>query len=73
MPEVGACRAYAVSNPILGQAVGVEVVPSAEVDPQSLRSQIRKFARAHLARYKIPVEIKAVAKLEMTDRGKRKR
>lgn len=71
IPEVGACRAYGVSNPILGQAVGVEVIPSAEVDPKTLRSIIRKFARTHLARYKTPVEIKVVGTLRMTERGKR--
>ena len=71
IPEVGACRAYGVNNPILGQAVGVEVVPTREVDPKSLRSLIRKFARENLSRYKTPVQIRMVENIRIGARGKR--
>jgi len=71
IPEVGACRAFGVQNAILGQAVGVEIVPVGSGDAARMRSLVRRYARQHLSRHKIPVEIQLVEKISMTPRGKR--
>ena len=71
IPEIDACRIFGVPNPILGQAVCAEVVSSADIPPAELRSIVRRFAREHLPRHKIPVDIRLVPEVHIGPRGKR--
>lgn len=70
MPQVAACKVYGQANPITGNAVAADVVPSSDMPPTDLRSAIRRHVRAHLPRHKAPVTINIVDALAMSKRFK---
>lgn len=70
LPEVSRCRAYGRPHPVTGQVVGVELVGDGNLAPPELRSLVRRHARARLARFKAPVEIRVVDELPVSGRFK---
>lgn len=67
---VAAVRAYGERNPLTGQSVAVEVVPSGPVAPEELRRRVRTAAAARLQAWKVPARIRIVETLTATARGK---
>lgn len=62
--EVKHCRAFAISNPLLGQVIGLEYV--GDITPIALK----KLLLQALPKYAVPVQIKQVDEISLTAAGK---
>lgn len=60
IPEVLDVIVFGKPNPILGQVVAANIVPSKNVSQNELKKKIRAYCRGKLEEYKIPVEIKLI-------------
>ena len=67
------CTAFAVTNGITGQAVGIRVVPDKNINEKDLKKHIRSTAKINLENYKVPVKIIFDSKLSHTERFKKDR
>jgi long-chain acyl-CoA synthetase len=52
---------FAVSHPLLGQAVAARITVSGDESEETLKRRIRDHCRKHLSKYKIPMRIEFVA------------
>lgn len=68
--EVADCRVFGEPNAILGQAVAAEVVWQGETSDDAIR-RIRRHCRTHLAPHKVPVKVRLVEQIALSDRYKR--
>jgi acyl-CoA synthetase (AMP-forming)/AMP-acid ligase II len=67
------CTAFSVENGIIGQAVGVRVVPAKGADLKKLKRNIRQFSRTKMESFKVPVKIIFEVDLKYTERFKKER
>ncbi len=67
------CTAFAVTNGITGQAVGIRVIPDKNINEKDLKKHIRSTAKINLENYKVPVKIIFDSKLSHTERFKKDR
>ena len=73
--ELGAvrdCRVFGQENPLVGQVVMAEIVLAEGVEEKEAVRAVRKHCRERLAPFKVPVRIRPVAEIGMTERFKRK-
>lgn len=73
IPEIIDCIVRPSSHPITGQVVAVDVVVNQLFSEKNLKKIIVSHCKGKIETYKIPVIIKIVDKLEVTDRYKKKR
>ncbi|MEX2381669.1 MAG: hypothetical protein WD490_04745, partial [Opitutales bacterium] len=66
------CRVFGEANAILGQVVAAEVVATGETNEKELARKIRRHCRTKLAPYKVPVTIRVVDEIAVSERFKRK-
>ncbi len=71
MEEIVDCLVYGESNPITGQTAAAEVIVKEGVDTSSIAKKVRLFCKGRIARYKIPVKIRAVSQLNVGSRHKK--
>ena len=65
---------YAKNNPMMGSLVCADVIPKdLSLDKTILKKQILEYCREHLDNFKIPVLLKIVNNIEITQSGKMKR
>ncbi|WP_121628147.1 AMP-binding protein [Poseidonibacter antarcticus] len=65
---------YAKNNPMMGSLVCADVIPKdSEIDKTVLKKQILEYCRKNLENFKIPVLLKIVNDIEITQSGKIKR
>ncbi|MGF1453499.1 MAG: fatty acid--CoA ligase family protein [Opitutales bacterium] len=73
LPQVADCTVYASPNPITGQSVTADVVPSGTTGASELRKAIRQHCTQMLSRYKMPTKINIVEQLDRSERFKKRR
>lgn len=71
MPEIADCMVYGGENPIMGQIGVVDVVLAEEMPAQEIKRRILMFCRDKLDRYKIPVKVNVVSRINFSDRFKK--
>jgi long-chain acyl-CoA synthetase len=71
-PLIAEARVFSRPHPTFGMVPAAEIVASPD-GPGPTTREILSFCRAHLARYKIPVEISLVDRIARTASGKIKR
>ncbi|BDY13566.1 class I adenylate-forming enzyme family protein [Hydrogenimonas cancrithermarum] len=71
MDEVADAMVYGEENPITGQGVTVDVVPTGGQDKREMKKLIRKFCKERLDGYKIPSKVNIVDKTNFGDRFKK--
>lgn len=69
--EVVDCMVWAKPNALTGQSVAAEVALAPGVDPQGIKTRLRKFCRQHLDAYKLPAYVKVVEKVGYGQRFKK--
>lgn len=69
-PKVAGSRAYPVSSSLVGSVVGVDVVPCRECDHQELCTEIKAYAKLHLAPPERPRRVRVTEELTLTPSGK---
>ncbi|MGZ0701520.1 long-chain fatty acid--CoA ligase [Pseudomonas piscis] len=72
-PQVLDCVAYGVNNAITGQVVGVNIKPAYPISSDGLRRAVMDFLAGKLERYKMPVKIRKVDEIAVSERSKKKR
>jgi len=60
-PNIKDATVSARANPVTGQVVAAKITPLRPEEPDQLRQQVRRFCRARLEPYKVPVVIEIVA------------
>ncbi|KTC37800.1 hypothetical protein AO265_39685 [Pseudomonas sp. ABAC61] len=66
-------RYYGVNNAITGQVVGVNIKPAYPISSDGLRRAVMDFLAGKLERYKMPVKIRKVDEIAVSERSKKKR
>ncbi|WMN14865.1 fatty acid--CoA ligase family protein [Pseudomonas piscis] len=72
-PLVQDCLVYGISNAITGQAVGVNVKPAYPISAEGLRKATMDFLAGKLERFKMPVRVRMVDEIAVSERAKKKR
>jgi len=72
LPEVAACRVRGVDDPIAGNAIAAEIVPSdpADADPRAWKKRLRARCRGTLAPWQIPARVAIRETLDINRRLK---
>lgn len=69
-PEVIGARAYPVSSPLLGNVIGIDVVPRGQCDPREFAAEIKAYAQLHLAPPERPRRVRVTDELTLAPSGK---
>jgi acyl-coenzyme A synthetase/AMP-(fatty) acid ligase len=69
-PEVMGARAYPVASPLLGNVIGVDVVPRHKCDPGEFAAKIKSYAKLHLAPAERPQRVRVTDQLPLAPSGK---
>jgi acyl-CoA synthetase (AMP-forming)/AMP-acid ligase II len=69
-PEVIGSRAYPVPSALLGNVVGIEVVPRGEPDPREFAAKIKSYAKLRLAPPERPRRVRITDQLLLAPSGK---
>jgi acyl-coenzyme A synthetase/AMP-(fatty) acid ligase len=69
-PEVLGARAYPVSSRLLGNVIGIDVVPRSERDPEEFAAEIKSYAKLHLAPPERPRRVRVTSQLSLAQSGK---
>ncbi|CAM2068803.1 AMP-binding protein [Sulfidibacter corallicola] len=64
---------YKEKSPLTGHIVCAKVNPAAAEDPKALARKVKKYCRARLQSFKVPVKVEVVDEAFMSARGKKKR
>jgi oxalate---CoA ligase len=72
-PAVLEAVAFAVPHPTLGEAVACAVILDPSIEPNPQIAELRRFAAAHLARFKVPSRIFIVDEIPRGELGKPQR
>jgi len=73
MPGVLDCVAYGVTNPILGQVVGIRVQCKESMTSPVLKRMVKLLCRPHLSRQEMPIHIERTDLSLVNSRGKKVR
>lgn len=73
MEAVEEAAVYGEPNRLMGQIVCADVVAAATADASVLASDVKRFCREHLERFKVPVKVRVVDELWVSERFKRLR
>jgi acyl-coenzyme A synthetase/AMP-(fatty) acid ligase len=69
-PQVIGARAYPVSSSLLGNVIGIDVVPRDKCNPRDLAIQIKAFSKIHLAPPERPRRVRVTDQLTVAPSGK---
>lgn len=69
-PEVIGARAYPISSSLLGNVIGIDVVPRAKCDPREFAVEIKSFAKLRLAPPERPRRVRVTDQLLLAPSGK---
>jgi acyl-coenzyme A synthetase/AMP-(fatty) acid ligase len=68
--EVLGARAYPVRNTLLGNVIGIDVIPRNECDPKKFAAGIKSYAKLRLAPPERPRRIRVTDQLSLAPSGK---
>lgn len=69
-PEVIAARAYPVYSSLLGNVIGIDVVPRNERGAREFAAEIKSYAKLHLAPAERPLRVNVTNELSLAPSGK---
>jgi len=69
-PGVIGARAYPISSSLLGNVIGIDVVPRAKCDPREFAIEIKSFAKLRLAPPERPRRVRVTDRLLLAPSGK---
>jgi acyl-coenzyme A synthetase/AMP-(fatty) acid ligase len=69
-PDIIGARAYPVYSSLLGNVIGIDVVPRAELDPERLAADVKSYASRYLAPHERPRRVRVTEQLLLTPSGK---
>jgi acyl-CoA synthetase (AMP-forming)/AMP-acid ligase II len=71
LPLIEDCTVFGLPNAITGQLVSVNIVLKEPIDKVVIKSIIKQHCASKLEKYKVPVKIQIVSKLNVSERYKK--